>query len=105
MNRINFYKAGSHMPRKHIRSAISGTLLAHGAHDVAVSVSCVDKEKMAEYVKKYYKRDDKEHLVLAFPNSDIEGDLGDIIIQNTDIETMAGLAAHATLHLLGVHHD
>ena len=123
MNRILIYKQ-SHYPvsSKKIKDTISKTLKENGVvSDCEVSVALVGEKKIDELAG------EPGHPVLAYVNSEIKEPfifpkkniiyLGEIIVsypwalessksQSKLIdETVAELVHHATLHLLGIHHD
>ena len=78
---------------------------------------------VVEYARKYFDNESEdelnEHPVLSFPSSEVEGNflnppddinhLGEIIVSwekaEKTSEGIADLAAHGTLHLLGIHHE
>lgn len=112
---------------KAVETEVSELLREHGVKETAeVVVAIVGREKMRELVSEYLK-DGKEHPVLSFPSSEMEGEfkfppdgvkhLGEVVVSYPWAETEAGksgvspenavceLAKHGTLHLIGVHHN
>jgi len=93
----------------------------NGDENSCVSVAIVNLDEMYKYARKYLKETGEEakgHPVLSFPTNEIEKKfafhpdeknyLGEIIVVFNDESTdkiVADLAAHGTLHLLGIHHD
>jgi rRNA maturation RNase YbeY len=115
---------------KAIKSRVRETLVSHNVSDGTVSVTLVGERKMRELGKKFLNETDRDpvHEVLSFPFHEtkneefvIAGDdglnLGDIVICYPEARRIAmkrnrmvddvlcELAEHATLHLLGIHHD
>lgn len=109
-----------------LRKRIKDTLESHGATEAEVSVALVGERKMRKLGQKYLgeKKTDPIHEVLSFPSTSLGtspqdggGSLGDIVIcypearkiaikRNRMMDEVIGeLAEHATLHLLGIHHD
>ncbi|TSC89350.1 MAG: Uncharacterized protein G01um10145_507 [Microgenomates group bacterium Gr01-1014_5] len=112
---------------RELRERVKTTLTKQGVGQAEVSVALVGERKMRELAQKYLGESSKYpvHEVLSFPSS---GDiafpdsgkltqLGDIVIcypearkiaikRNRMMDDVIGeLAQHATLHLLGIHHD
>lgn len=113
---------------KKVKEAIVKVLTDQGmVSDSEVSVALVGRNKMADYVKDYYKGDDEyDHPVLSFPNSETKErfilppdgkiHLGEIVVsydecvnrarsENRLVEDVViEMAEHGALHLIGVHH-
>ena len=102
-----------------IERSIESVLNGYGVKIAEISVVVVDGEKMRKIVDRHYAKDKEEHPVLAFPEREVETNfiqheeknyLGEIVL-NYDYakgsveDELASWAAHATLHLLGIHHD
>lgn len=101
-----------------LRKRVKDTLSAHSVSQTEVSVALVGARKMRELGQKYLGETAKHpvHEVLSFPLGDGTS-LGDIVIcypearkiairKNRMMDDVIGeLAEHATLHLLGIHHD
>lgn len=115
---------------KKVKEAISETLKDQGIKgDAEVSVAIISRQKMRELVDKYYEEEgqNEDHPVLAFPSSEVKGEfiyppktknfLGEIVLSYDKVlsqseksgqakdEVAMAWASHATLHLLGIHHD
>ncbi len=128
--KISVYKAGTFpVSSKKIKDIIAKTLKTNGIiSDYIIDVAIVNDSKMTELVEKYmHEKNVPPHPVLSFPVSETEGEfnfpeggvmeLGDIVIsypQSVEIarkenklieEVVCDLAEHATLHLIGIHHD
>lgn len=124
------YKQANYpVPSKKIKQAVIQTLEDNGiVSNYEVSVGLVGDSKMDELVETYMQeKNEPKHPVLSFPVAETqkpfvfpEGEtpqLGDIIIsypqaleaankENKLIEdVICDLARHATLHLIGIHHD
>lgn len=117
---------------KLLRRSIDDTFKSHNINNGEVSVVICGERKMKELAQKYLgeKVSDPVHEVLSFPsmspaassnNSEVEFVdnqlFGDIVICYPEARKIAirrlrmmddvigELAQHATLHLLGMHHD
>jgi len=98
-----------------IKNAVLKTLQSNKVENAEISIMIVDKKQMAKYAGKYYKKDKREHPVLAFPNKEVKPNfvfppntsqhLGEIVLVGDKDDKLAHWASHATLHLLGIHHD
>ncbi len=122
MNVVNVTKQGPYpVSAKAIKDAVKKALKEQGiVSDSSVEVTVISDKKMGELGH-------AGHPVLSYPNSEIKGDfsfppdgklhLGEILISFDWIKAEANktgkrldalaiqLAEHATLHLVGVHHD
>jgi len=123
MSKISVYKQSAYpVSSKKIKEVVKKTLQEQGiTSDYEVSVAIVGEQKINELAG------GPGHPVLAYANSEIKEPfafpqkeiiyLGDIIVsyqaalqesQRTAKlldEAVAGLVEHATLHLVGIHHD
>ncbi len=129
---VNIYKQSNYpVSAKKVKDAVANTFLENGVQSEAeASVAIVSHNKMIEYAKTYLKETEdeaKDHPVLSFPTSELEGPfqfppdktlhLGEIIVsyqkaveaakkENKLVdEVVAELACHGALHLVGIHHD
>lgn len=91
--------------------------------DVEVSVAVVPHEELINLARKYFDDETEEelnaHPVLSFVADEVDGEFvnppdgvsrpGEIIVSwekaNNTSRGVAELAAHGTLHLLGIHHE
>lgn len=103
---------------KALRKRVKDTLLDHSVTQAEVSVALVGERKMRMLGQKYLgeTKSNPVHEVLSFPQGDGSA-LGDIVIcypearkiairKNRMMDDVIGeLAEHATLHLLGIHHE
>ncbi len=104
---INFFKDSNYsLDEEKLKKAIHETLIKNNIKDATIDLAVVGEDKMDEINKKYYKNDNKKHPVFTFPVSGFfENYLGEIVIANYEIDARGEeLAAHGTLHLLGIHH-
>lgn len=112
--------------RATVRKAIFNTLVFEGfEHDIEVSVTFTDDEKIRE-LNKRYRNKDKSTDVLSFPMYDNisaidnevgETSLGDIVISletakrqghalyHSTYQEVTFLTVHSVLHLLGYDHE
>lgn len=112
---------------RELRERVKTTLTEHSVEQAEVSVALVGERKMRELAQRYLGEGLKHpvHEVLSFPSSGEVAfpdsgkltQLGDIVIcypearkiaikRNRMMDDVIGeLAEHATLHLLGIHHD
>jgi len=126
---VSFLSAYEDVKEDVVVARVGETLEAHDRLDVRLNVTVVPHEVVVELAKHYLKETEKEaqsHPVLSFATDEIEGgfssppgqnDIGDVVVSfgmaskmakksNTDVsEEVAALAAHGTLHLLGIHHS
>lgn len=111
---------------KKVKEAVRETLAQNGiTAESQVDIWIVDREKMEEMNKMYYKDKVYEHPVFTFPESlgesfiyppDGRAYLGQIMINypmaketakeqgKTVSEVITSLAEHGSLHLVGIHH-
>ncbi|GEM_PF-3092169 len=110
---INVNTGGYEISFKRIEEAIVKTLKENNIFDALVDVAIVDKDKMDELNKKYYKDEVYEHPIFTFTENktddfvfppDLKNYLGQIVILNDKEEVLVDLAKHGTLHLVGIHH-
>ncbi len=112
---INFFKDSNYsLDEEKLKKAIHETLIKNNIKDATIDLAVVGENKMDEINKKYYTKDEKKHPVFTFPKSvvadfvypkDLKNYLGEIIIADYEIDARGEeLAAHGTLHLLGIHH-
>lgn len=125
VSRQSRYPADTKALKESVRSVLRG----HNVSDAEVSMALVGGRKMRELSKVYLNEENGMHEVLSFPYfapgesgefvMPEEGllQLGDIVIcypearkiamkKNRMVdEVLRELAEHATLHLLGIHHD
>ena len=97
-----------------VQTSCEQTINLHGTDPVEIACIIADSDRL-QYLNKKFRNMDMPTDVLAFPNS--KKNRGDIAIA-LDIATrhaqeagwpvereVAYLATHATLHILGYHHD
>ena len=104
---INFFKDSNYtLDENKLKKAIEETLIKNKVQEAIVDLAVVGEDKMDEINKKYYSKDDKKHPIFTFPVSGIfENYLGEIVISEKEVQNRGEeLAAHGTLHLLGIHH-
>lgn len=97
-----------------IRESVKKVLKGHGKTDALVVVSICSEEEMEALAGEHLgKEDAKGHPVLAFPESEVGGKfkdprgeryLGEAIAVWQGEKTYSWIA-HATAHLIGIHHD
>ncbi len=106
---INFFQDKNYsIDENKLKKAIHETLIKNNIKDATIDLAVVSKSKMEEIDKKYYSKGNSSiaHPVFTFPVSGFfENYLGEIIIAEYEIKARGEeLAAHGTLHLLGIHH-
>lgn len=112
---VNFFEDANYpYDENKLKSAIEKTLIENNIKDAVVDLAVVNSGTMQKINKKYYTKDDKDHPIFTFPvnksndfiypqNSTTY--LGEIVIAENEVEDRGEeLAAHGTLHLLGIHH-
>ncbi len=129
---VNIYKLSNFpVSAKRVKAAVTQVFEENGVRSEAeASVAIVSHAKMIDYAKTYLQEsaaEAKNHPVLAFPTSELEGPfqfppdetlhLGEIIVSyHKAVETakkenrlvdevVSDLACHGALHLVGIHHD
>ena len=125
---VNVTKQGNFpVNSKKIKDTVKKTLEENGiVSDSVVDVAVVGEKQMEELNEKYYKDKVNMHPVFSFTETESNGfvlppdgklHLGNIVISYTMAvetareknklidEVICDLAEHASLHLVGIHHD
>ncbi|RJR29847.1 rRNA maturation RNase YbeY [Candidatus Microgenomates bacterium] len=129
---VSVYKQSNYsVSVKKIKEAVVSVVSANGVvSNCDVSVAIVGEKYIVHLAKKYMNDSDKEareHPVLSFPVSELEGpfvfppdgnlQLGEIIVSYPKAvddakksgklidDVVCELARHGALHLMGIHHD
>src|SRR5581483_9473859 len=127
MIKVNLTKGNYPVSSQKVKDIIVKTLTENGiVSDATVDVAIVNKAKMDELNEKYYHDEIYEHPIFTFPEMEKTGEfvfppdgkiyLGQMVInypmavetareKNKLIdEVVCDLAAHGSLHLVGIHH-